>query len=129
MKKSLLSLSAGFAAFALAACGGGDAPVQSAHAEHSAASDHEIAVEAASTAKIDYVENFVLLDQEGTAHELYYNSDATAIVLMVQGNGCPIVRNAWSDFKAVRDEFESQGVHFLMPVSYTHLTLPTILLV
>ena len=114
MKNRLLSLGAGFAAFALAACGGGDASVQSAHAEHGAASDHEIAVEAASTAKIDYVENFVLLDQEGTAHELYYNSDATAIVLMVQGNGCPIVRNAWSDFKAVRDEFESQGVHFLM---------------
>ena len=40
----------------------------------------------------DRVENFKLLDHQGKSQELYYNSDATVIVLMVQGNGCPIVR-------------------------------------
>ncbi len=114
MKHGLLSLSTGFVAFALAACGGGDASEQDVHAAHAAEAEHEIAAEALPTANVDYVENFVLLDQEGTAHELYYNSDASAVVLMIQGNGCPIVRNAWSDLKAVRREFESQGVKFLM---------------
>ena len=38
------------------------------------------------------VDNFMLLDQDGQAHELHYYSDAKAIVLIVQGNGCPIVR-------------------------------------
>jgi hypothetical protein len=61
-----------------------------------------------------YVDNFQLLDHEGQAHELYYYDDAPAIVLMVQGNGCPIVRNAWSDFKAVRDEYENKGIPFYM---------------
>ena len=37
------------------------------------------------------VENFLLLDQTGRAHELYYYSDASAVVIMVQGNGCPVV--------------------------------------
>lgn len=61
-----------------------------------------------------YVDNFQLLDHEGFAHELYYHDQAPAIVIMVQGNGCPIVRNAWSDFKAIRDQYESQGIPFYM---------------
>ena len=60
------------------------------------------------------VENFVLLDQTGDAHELYYYSDASAIVLTVQGNGCPIVRNVLPDLMRVRGEYESKGVVFLM---------------
>ena len=60
------------------------------------------------------VDNFVLLDHEGAAHELYYHKDASAIVIMVQGNGCPVVRNALNDFKAVRDDFADQNVQFFM---------------
>ena len=41
----------------------------------------------------DRVDNFRLLDQNGASHELYYLSDAKAVVIMVHGNGCPIVRN------------------------------------
>ena len=59
------------------------------------------------------VDNFVLLDQTGKAHELYYG-DHDAIVLMIQGNGCPIVRNALSDYKTLRDEFADTNVRFLM---------------
>jgi peroxiredoxin len=60
------------------------------------------------------VEDFMLLDQNGKAHRLHYYSDASAIVVMIQGNGCPIVRNLLPDFKQVRDEYESKGVVFLM---------------
>ena len=38
------------------------------------------------------VENFRLLDESGNSHELHYYKDATAIVVMVQGNGCQIDR-------------------------------------
>jgi hypothetical protein len=59
------------------------------------------------------VDNFVLLDHTGKAQELYYGNHK-AIALMVHGNGCPIVRNAITDFKALRDEFEPKGVRFAM---------------
>ena len=60
------------------------------------------------------VDNFSLLDHRGAAHELHYYSDAAAIVLIVQGNGCPIVRNALADYRAVSDAYASRGVRFLM---------------
>lgn len=59
------------------------------------------------------VDNFVLLDQAGKAHELYYG-EHEAIILLVQGNGCPIVRNALTDYRALRDEFADRNVRFLM---------------
>ena len=59
------------------------------------------------------VENFALLDQNGESHELYYYSDAEAVVLIVQGNGCPIIRNALPDIKQVREQV-SEDVVFLM---------------
>ena len=60
------------------------------------------------------VENFTLLDQHGDAHELYYYSDASAVVITVQGNSCPIVRNLLPDLKDVRQEYAEKGVEFLM---------------
>ena len=60
------------------------------------------------------VDNFSLLDHRGAAHELHYYSDATAIVLIVHGNGCPIVRNALADYRAVSDVYAPRGVRFLM---------------
>ena len=39
---------------------------------------------------IQRVDNFVLLDHTGKAQELYYNSDATAVVLVAQSNSCPL---------------------------------------
>ncbi len=62
----------------------------------------------------DHVENFRLLDHTGASHELYYYSDASAIAFMVQGNGCPIVRNAMPRFKELRDEFAAKGVQFFL---------------
>ena len=62
----------------------------------------------------DRVDNFRLLDQKGESHELYYLSDAKAVVLMVHGNGCPIVRQALPALKEVRDRYRAQGVEFLL---------------
>ena len=60
------------------------------------------------------VENFALLDHEGNSHELYYYSDADAVVLIVQGNACPIIRNALPDIRTVREQFSDENVVFLM---------------
>lgn len=67
-----------------------------------------------ATIAVGRVQNFTLLDQNGDAHELYYYSDANAIVLTVQGNGCPVVRHGLIDLREIRSQFEDQGVLFLM---------------
>ena len=73
-----------------------------------------LAINAHALKPADRVENFRLLDQNGNSHQLYYYSDAKAVVFMVQGNGCPIVRNALPRFKELRDEYAARGVQFFM---------------
>jgi hypothetical protein len=68
----------------------------------------------AATALADRAENFTLLDQHEVAHELKSLESAKAIAIMVQGNGCPIVRNAWPTFSEIRDRYRQKGVEFLM---------------
>ena len=79
---------------------------------------HQIAVAALVIAAVQSwsmtVENFSLLDQNGTSHELYGYASSKAVVLMVHGNGCPIVRNALGDIKAVRGHYATKNVIFLM---------------
>lgn len=60
------------------------------------------------------VQDFTLPDQHGVEHRLYDYGDAAAVVLMVQGNGCPVVRNALVDLRAVRERFQERDVVFLM---------------
>jgi len=60
------------------------------------------------------VERFALLDHSGARHDLDDYRHAKAVVLMVQGNGCPLVRNAVHDLRAVRDRFEREQIAFLM---------------
>jgi len=62
----------------------------------------------------DHVENFRLMDDRGGSHELYYYGDADVVVFMVQGNGCPIVRNAMPRFKELRDAYAGRNVRFFM---------------
>ena len=59
------------------------------------------------------VDNFRLLDQDLSAHELYYHKDASAVVLLVQMNGCPIARNLLPDLRKVRDQFGAD-VRFML---------------
>ena len=69
---------------------------------------------AAATALAERVENFTLPDQDGIAHELYGFKDAAAVVIMIQGNGCPIVRNAWPVYRQLRETYRANGVEFLL---------------
>jgi hypothetical protein len=62
----------------------------------------------------DRVDNFRLLDHQGNSHELYYHADAAAIVLMVQGNGCPIVRSTMPEFRAIRDVYAAKNIRFIL---------------
>ena len=62
----------------------------------------------------DVVGNFALLDHRGKFHNLEYYSDQKAIVIVVQGNACPIVRKSVSYLNDLKKQFESQGVVFFM---------------
>ncbi len=64
---------------------------------------------------INRVDNFQLIDHTGKAHELFYYGNygnKKAIVLMVHGNGCPIVRNLVTDYQQVVEEYKDRGVTF-----------------
>ncbi|MFT4998188.1 MAG: thiol-disulfide isomerase/thioredoxin, partial [Flavobacteriales bacterium] len=60
------------------------------------------------------VDSFVLLDQNGEAQDLFYDKQSKAIVVMIHGNGCQIIRSILPDFNALRDEYEAKGVRFIM---------------
>jgi peroxiredoxin len=60
------------------------------------------------------IENFRLLDQRGQSHELHSLADKKAVVVMVQGNGCPIVRQALPALAEVRAKYQARGVEFLL---------------
>jgi peroxiredoxin len=59
------------------------------------------------------VDDFALLDERGRFHQLADLAGARAVVLFVQGNGCPIARGAIPALRAVRAELEPRGVVFL----------------
>jgi hypothetical protein len=59
-------------------------------------------------------DNFVLLDHRGQAQELYYQSDASAIVIIAQSNGCELSRSAIPDYQAFRDDYAARGVQVFM---------------
>ena len=58
--------------------------------------------------------DYALYDEKGDFHRLSYYNDSKAIVLFVQGNGCPIVRSLLTDFHAVVSDYTEQGVTFFM---------------
>jgi len=60
------------------------------------------------------VRNFGLYDHEDGFHRLHYYNDAPAVVIYVQGNGCPIVRKSIATFEELRADYEKQGVKFFM---------------
>jgi peroxiredoxin len=62
----------------------------------------------------DTIKNFALKDFDGKTHELYKLNDKRAIVFMVQGNGCPIVRLAVPPLRDVRDQYQKLGVEFFL---------------
>jgi len=61
--------------------------------------------ERASVPKAPEVSDFSLLDQNGRFHQLHRADGARAVVLMIAGNGCPVVRQNAAKLKALRDQF------------------------
>jgi hypothetical protein len=72
------------------------------------------AASAGATAPIDHVDNFALLDQAGKYHDLYYLSDAKAVVLMTHDNSCAAVNDALPALEQARSSYSGRGVEFLM---------------
>lgn len=100
-------------AVAAVACAG----LVAAYADENGRSEHKHMSESSDYRPVEIpqtAENFRLLDHQGKSHELYYYQDAPAIVIMTQGNGCPIVRNAVPDFRAIRDAYADRGVEFYL---------------
>ena len=58
--------------------------------------------------------DFALLDQTGKHHKLSWYGDQKAVVIFVQGNGCPIVRNSMPELRAIRDDYSDRDVQFFM---------------
>lgn len=69
---------------------------------------------AAAQAEATTVENFVLLDQAGDAHELYYHRQAPAIVMMLQDTQCADNALQMKALQALRDEHAPAGAKFFM---------------
>ena len=59
------------------------------------------------------IDDLTLTDERGVSHHLY-PTDAKAVVLMVQGNGCPIVRSALPRLREIRADYAPRGVAFLL---------------
>ncbi|HSV03702.1 MAG TPA: redoxin domain-containing protein [Phenylobacterium sp.] len=77
-----------------------------------------IAAEAAA-AQPTTVGNFMLVDENLNAHELYRMADKPAIVLITQMDGCPISRSQAPAYKELEQAFAGKGVQFLMLNSAT----------
>ena len=60
------------------------------------------------------IENFTLSGLDGEKFELYAHADARAIVIISQGNGCPIARLSVVRINELAEQYAKQGVTFLM---------------
>jgi len=60
------------------------------------------------------VADFELKDQDGVAHRLYDMADAKAVVIVMQGNGCPIVQKLLPTLKSIEADYADKGVRFMM---------------
>lgn len=62
----------------------------------------------------EVVADFKLVDHTGKTHSLYEKGSTKPIVLMIQGNYCPIVRHSMPALREVSARYETQGVRFLL---------------
>ena len=62
----------------------------------------------------EVVADFKLPDHSGKTHSLYEANSTKPIVIMIQGNGCPIVRHQMITLKEVSAKYAPQGVRFLL---------------
>jgi thiol-disulfide isomerase/thioredoxin len=62
----------------------------------------------------EVVADFKLTDHTGKTRSLYEGNPTKPIVVMIQGNYCPIVRHAMPALKEVSAKYAPQGVRFLL---------------
>ena len=60
------------------------------------------------------VDNFMLVDANMEAHELYRLSDAPAVVVVTQANGDAVIRSLAPTLKTLATRYEAKGVEFMM---------------
>jgi mono/diheme cytochrome c family protein len=72
---------------------------------------HGAAVAATSAPSVD---NFMLVDQNMEAHELYRLADAKAVVIVSQANGDAVMRGLSPALKSLKAAYAAKGVEFMM---------------
>ncbi|NND62722.1 MAG: redoxin domain-containing protein [Flavobacteriaceae bacterium] len=60
------------------------------------------------------VNDYALYDEKGNLHRMSRYNDSKGIVLFLQGNGCPIVRNLLTDFHQIVLDYNDKGFQFFM---------------
>src|SRR6185437_16787866 len=60
------------------------------------------------------VTNFLLVDQNLEAHELYRLADAPAVVLVTQANGDGVIRGLAPQLNKLAADYGARGVEFMM---------------
>ena len=60
------------------------------------------------------VDNFVLLDQRGDAHELFYHRSSPAVVIMTYAQSCKAVTDAIPAFQALKQKYDGQATFWLL---------------
>lgn len=58
--------------------------------------------------------DYALYDEKGDFYRFSYYNNTKGIVLFVQGNGCPMVRNSFRDFNSIAEEYTPKGFQFFM---------------
>jgi thiol-disulfide isomerase/thioredoxin len=110
---------------AMAGPAAADAP-QMAQAAAAPGPQAQQAAAAAAPASAATVADFTLNDTSGRAHHLYALADKAAIVLIMQGNGCPLSRKMTPDVQTIVSAFGPRNVEFLMVNSNMQDAAPAI---
>ena len=105
-------LALGASALALAACS--QEQVNASTAAEAQTPAAAVTADSEVVAVGETVANFSLSDQNGVEHSLYDYDEADAVVLVMQGNGCPIVQKMLPTLKEVASEYSAKNVEFLM---------------
>jgi peroxiredoxin len=62
----------------------------------------------------EIVADFKLTDHTGKTRTLYEANSSKPVVVMIQGNGCPIVRHSMITFREISESYADKGVRFLL---------------
>lgn len=62
----------------------------------------------------DGLGDFTLLDHKGVSHTLYRKTDARVVVIIAQGNDCPIIQKYAQTIRELVDKYGKEDVAFLM---------------